>query len=244
MEMRSLLLAAVSAGMMIIGTAGAPAADLSPIRVAPPPPPPPAPVANWSGHYAGVQLGWANVRGQIDGGTYFQTPVGGTPANAFLLGGKIGHNLQARGPFVIGAEGDVSGILGNDVFCATGGCETASQAGGPQLSFNVHGVGSLVGRLGWAPSNRALFYGLGGFATGAVQTNDWYAGANHDGSVHLFTGWTAGLGMDVMVLNNISLGIEGRYYDLGNKTLTDATNFTWGWHPTMWTLSIGAKHYF
>src|SRR6185295_1070732 len=68
MEMRSLLLAAISAGMLIIGTAGAPAADLSPIRVAPPPPPPLAPVANWSGHYAGVQLGWANVRGQIDGG--------------------------------------------------------------------------------------------------------------------------------------------------------------------------------
>jgi len=241
--MRALLLAAVSAGMMIIGITGASAADLSPIRVAPPPPP--LPIANWSGHYAGVQLGWANVRGQIDTGIFFQTPgfEDATPANAFLLGGKMGYNVQFRGPLVFGAEADVSGIFGNDVSCATGGCETA-QAGGPMLSFNVHGVGSLVGRLGWAPSARALFYGLGGFAVGAVQTNDYYAGGNHDGSEHLFTGWTAGLGVDVKLLNNTSLGVEGRYYDLGKKILTDATNFTWGWHPTAWTLTVGAKHYF
>jgi len=59
-----------------------------------------------------------------------QTYVGGTPANAFLLGGKIGHNFQTRGALVFGAEADVSALAG-PISSAASPAELRKSATGP-----------------------------------------------------------------------------------------------------------------
>jgi len=242
--MRALLLTGVAAGTLISGVVAASAADVrAPVRVV-------APAPSWAGHYFGLSLGWVNARGSINdvnneygGGTNagFQ---GVDPGNGFLLGGKLGYNFGAGGGhgLILGVEADVSGVFGEDATCG-GTCATFSSGVAPGLSYNLHGLASLVGRLGWAVSNRSMFYGLAGIATGAVTTNAWN-NTQQDGTQRLFTGWTAGLGLDMMMSNNVSFNLEGRYYDLGSKTFNNPANFPVGYHPTAFTLSIGAKHYF
>ena len=55
--MRSLLLTGVSAGAILLGVVAAQAADVrAPVRVVAP-----APIADWSGHYFGLSLGWGQA---------------------------------------------------------------------------------------------------------------------------------------------------------------------------------------
>src|SRR6476659_5622236 len=188
--MRALLLTGVSAGAILIGVIDASAAD----RVAPARIVAPAPVNNWAGHYAGLVLGWGSVRGEInDTVPSFANNAGFedvNAGNAFLLGGKLGYNFGGGigHGLVLGVEADVTSVFGDDATCAQPGCVDYTSAASPSLSFNVVGVGSIVGRLGWAIGNRSLFYGLAGWAVGAVRTNSW-DNYNYDGSQHLFMGW-------------------------------------------------------
>jgi len=246
MKMRALLLTGVSAGAILIGIVDASAAD----RVAPARIVTPAPVNNWAGHYGGLVLGWGSVRGQINdvnpnyaNNAGFQDVKAG---NAFLLGGKLGYNFGGGigHGLVLGVEADVTSVFGEDAICGAPGCVDYNSPTGPALSFNVVGVGSIAGRLGWAIGNRSMFYALAGWAVGAVRTNHWDNGA-WDGTQRMFmTGWTAGLGLDMIASQNVTVGFEGRYYDLGSKTTTDSANETFGWHPKLWTFTVGTKYHF
>jgi outer membrane immunogenic protein len=233
-------MAGASAGAILIGVAGASGADVSPIRIAP------IEVMDWSGFYYGLALGWGRQQGQINdvnpnyaNNAGFQDVNAG---NAFLLGGKLGYNFRMTGPLVLGVEADVTAVFGEDATCSDG-CDIYVYGNNPALTYNIDGVASLAARLGWAPTNRSMFYGLLGVAVGAVRTNHWDS-YQYDGHRRFFTGWTAGLGGDMMMTHNVSIGIEGRYYDLGSQTRTDGSNETFGWHPTLWTITVNAKHYF
>jgi len=244
--MRALLLTGVSAGAILIGVIDASAAD----RVAPARIVTPAPVNNWAGHYAGLVLGWGSVRGEINDVVPEYATTSGfasvDPGNAFLLGAKMGYNFGGGigHGLVLGVEADVTSVFGEDATCGQAGCVDGSSGLTPQLGFNVVGVGSIVGRLGWAVGSRSMFYALAGWAVGAVRTNHW-DNANYDGRQRLFMGgWTAGLGVDMIASQNVTVGFEGRYYDLGSKTGVDSTNETFGYHPKLWTFTFGTKYHF
>ena len=243
--MRALLLTGVAAGALVSGVVVASAADVrAPVRIVAP-----APVPDWSGHYFGLSLGWGQARGTLtDTGGQFVGDGSQSvdPANAFLLGGKLGYNFGGGlgHSLILGVEADVTGVFGEDATCTGAVCSITTPSGGPALGYNLQGLGSLVGRLGWA-NPRSMFYLLAGVATGAVTTKEWVGAAAVEGSSHLFMGWTAGLGMDVMAAPKVSWGIEGRYYDLGSKTLTAPGSTTAvAWHPIAWTFTVGTKYHF
>lgn len=161
-------------------------------------PPAPAPVEiealpTWSGFYAGVNLGY--------GFGDFGTPAGDISADGFLAGAYAGYNFQA-GQFVYGVEGDVGySWLDGDGEGALAGV-TAEQG------FN----GAVRGRLGYA-LDPVLLYAAGGLAiTNAEAT----AGAVSDSNTHI--GWTAGVGAEALVTQNIIGRVEYRYNDFGSET--------------------------
>jgi outer membrane immunogenic protein len=134
--MMKMLSFTVSAIALTLSAGEALASDL-PSRRAPPPPPyfEPAPVATWTGFYAGVNAGgtWAQSNSVnvwsapiLTGDptvNMFPVPTAGAAALAasgtlpssssgFIGGGQIGYNSQISSNFVAGIEADIQGIGG------------------------------------------------------------------------------------------------------------------------------------
>lgn len=65
---------------------------------------------------------------------------------------------------------------------------------------------TLRGRVGYA-FNRVLLYGTGGVAFGGLQNL---------GASSTNTGWTAGVGVEAAVTQNVTARVEYRHTDLGN----------------------------
>ncbi len=161
-----------------------------------------APVANWSGFYAGSYLGYNFGK--------FDTSAGDVDANGFGGGLFIGGNSQI-GSIVYGAEidGGYSGANGS-----LGGVEA-------EQNFN----GSVRARLGYDFSP-VLIYGTAGVAITGVEVDD---GVNSDRNAHI--GWTVGAGADAMITQRIFGRLEYRYtdfeskdYDLGGTTISSGFN--------------------
>ena len=105
----------------------------------------PAPYSlyNWSGFYAGLNLGyeWGKV-----------TNTGVNPSG-ILGGGQVGYNWQ-RGQFVFGAEADLQGSSANNTFAP--------------WKFSNPWFGTVRGRAGYA-FNNILLYGTLGIAYGDLR---------------------------------------------------------------------------
>lgn len=104
---------------------------------------PPASVFNWSGVYAGLNLGygWGKV-----------TNTEANPSE-ILGGGQIGVNWQS-GQFVYGAETDLQGSGADDTFAG--------------YKFSNPWFGTVRGRAGYA-FNNVLLYGTLGLAYGSLR---------------------------------------------------------------------------
>lgn len=110
-------------------------------------------VYNWSGPYAGLNLGysWGKV-----------TNADGYPSG-ILGGGQIGMNWQS-GQFVYGAEGDLQASGASDTFAG--------------YQFSNPWFGTLRGRAGYAINN-VLLYGTLGLAFGDLKGTFGGAGETH-----------------------------------------------------------------
>jgi len=184
-----------SLGILAATTAVAFAADLPP-RYAPQPYRAPiySPIYNWTGFYFGINGGGGWGRSQWDGLDRFDVSGG-------LIGGTVGYNWQF-GQAVMGIEGDVdwSGIRGTThAFCVPG-CETRN-----------HWLSTVRGRVGYA-WDRFLPYITAGLAVGDIAAN---VPGLPGGSI-TNAGWTVGAGIEVGVVNNVSVKAEYLYVDLGN----------------------------
>jgi outer membrane immunogenic protein len=145
---------------------------------------------------------------------------------SFTGGAMIGYNWQHES-LVFGAEADInylgfsddSTLVVNDVdvpFISGDSSDVTSK-----LSLDAEWFGTLRGRLGFAADN-FLIYGTGGLAYGHVQgsaVGELVNGAEtigYDASASDTNwGWTAGAGIEYG-LDNLSLGIEYLYVDLGS----------------------------
>jgi opacity protein-like surface antigen len=128
-------------------------------------PPVPAPLAwFWTGFYVGGHVGAAV------GTANFADPFGSSifgdnvTTPGFLAGGQIGYNWQVpNSPWVLGVEGDISGLVSN-------GTNTCLAFSGLFVSANCSSrpdvTGTLTGRVGYAfgPSGTTLIYAKGGGA--------------------------------------------------------------------------------
>jgi outer membrane immunogenic protein len=197
-----------TAMLLIVGTAGAMAADLP--QPMPPPPQAPAmyvpavaPVYNWGGIYLGINGGYGFGNSNWTGGA---ASSGTFTTNGFVAGGTLGFNYQWDA-LVVGAETDLdfTGITGNGppAFCTD--CKTSNDW-----------LGTTRGRVGWAV-DRMLFYGTAGVAYGNIQAN-----ANGITNTSTEIGWTAGLGVEAAITDNLTARLEYLYVDLSSGSCTTA----------------------
>ncbi len=105
--------------------------------------PPPASVYNWTGPYAGLNLGYE--WGKVTNSSVDPSGVAG--------GGQIGYNWQS-GQFVFGAETDIQASAADDTFAP--------------YKFSNPWFGTLRGRAGFAINN-ILLYGTVGLAYGDLK---------------------------------------------------------------------------
>src|SRR5262249_36263565 len=105
--------------------------------------PPALSVYNWSGFYAGLNLGyqWGHV-----------TNTGIDPSG-IAGGGQLGYNWQT-GQFVFGVEADIQASAADDTFAP--------------YKFSNPWFGTLRGRAGYAINN-ILLYGTFGLAYGDLE---------------------------------------------------------------------------
>jgi outer membrane immunogenic protein len=238
----------LSTTALIAMTALAAAADLPARTVAPAPLPVVAPVFTWTGFYAGINGGYiwddASVRYRSGAGGAFDAAVaaGVIPervslsTDGFTIGGHVGGNMQF-GVFVAGIEADIAYTdIGRTRVIAGGGPGTGFSARTTTVSSDMDFFGTVRGRIGLG-FDRFLVYGTGGLA---------YAGVNTRGSIRsdvvpaafgiyegdfgddIRVGYAVGVGAEYAFTNNLTVGVEYLYYDLGdeNVTLTNAGGFT------------------
>ena len=185
-----ILIGTVSAGLL---ATPALAADIGEVEQLPTPQYTEArPTGDWTGFYLGVLGGYGF-------GTANTSVVGDVDADGFDVGGYAGGNWQ-WGNFVVGAEADLLYPFRDG---ASGGL-------GVEQGLN----GSLRGRAGIA-LDRFLVYATGGAAATNLELS---TAAGADDAV--LWGWTAGAGVEGMVMDNITARIEYRYTDYGAETLT------------------------
>ena len=157
---------------------------------------PQAPAAEYSEPVAS-----GNWAGAYVGGTasYQRSDMGGAKGTGFGAGVYGGYNMQ-NGQMVYGAETDLN----------YSGVDTHNSAAGVSTKQGVNG--SIRGRVG-IDLNPVLLYGTAGLAAANVEMKD--TAGNKDDKNAL--GWTAGVGAEAFVTNNITARVEYRYSDYQGK---------------------------
>jgi outer membrane immunogenic protein len=190
-KMKKTLLTAVS--LIALGMAPAFGADL-PARTYTKAPALVAPVNNWTGFYIGAMGGYAKEDtsgiGALSGG---------------LAGGTVGYNWQS-GMMVYGLEADAAW---SDVGA------TAGIPGLASATDKINDLGTVRGRIGVAFS-QILLYGTGGFAWADNELTATVLGVSASES-HFHTGWTAGAGIEAMIVPNWSVKAEYLYRSLSSE---------------------------
>lgn len=167
--------------------------------------PPPTSVYNWTGPYAGLNLGyeWGKV-------TNSNLEPGGIAG-----GGQLGYNWQT-GQFVLGVETDIQASGADDTFAP--------------YKFSNPWFGTLRGRAGFAINN-VLLYGTFGLAYGELKGE--FFGVEEDKTLVGWTGgaglefgfapnWSAkveylymDLGSRAYTITGVNNGLQASYLQLG-----------------------------
>jgi outer membrane immunogenic protein len=217
--MKKILLSAIAFAALLAGPATA--ADLPVYKASPEllKAPPREIFSGWNGYYLGLNIGYSWGEDQID------WSLAGFPAtsdtgrmNGVIGGFQSGINLQI-GNWVYGMEidGQWSGQKGTTTNCLVT-CAIASVEGTRELDW----LGTARSRIGLSPSPFTyLIYLTGGVAYGQVRAA--YNLSTPAGVVANFgynngrLGWTAGAGIEVAVIGDLSVKLEYLYVDLGKS---------------------------
>ena len=160
---------------------------------------------SWTGGYFGGQLGygWSSV---ATGETNVYNDPSGSPdgtldpfsysGTGIIGGGEVGYNWQS-GPMVLGVVGDFSGANIQGSYTDPDNAFTAESTINWLTTARLN-VGVPLGSM--------LLYGTGGVAFGGLQNG---------GASSTNTGWTAGVGVEAAVTQNVTARVEYRHTDLG-----------------------------
>lgn len=176
----------------LMGMSSAYAADVINEEPVPPAPMETPPVASWMGPYVGVVGGYGFAGRAKD--TTFGNSMN---TDGFVGGGFAGYNYDTGTGIVAGIEGDLgySGVKGSNA--------------GTEVKSGLDG--SIRARLGYTVTPTILLYGTAGGAGRNVSVTE---GGVKDSNTAL--GWTAGVGADVKITQNIFGRAEYRYSDYGS----------------------------
>ncbi|HLH98646.1 MAG TPA: outer membrane beta-barrel protein [Xanthobacteraceae bacterium] len=184
---------------------------------------------SWTGAYVGANLG--GIWGTFDvnpATTDNLTGAVGLPGsasinNSSLIGGfQAGYNWQI-GMWVLGLEQDYqfTGLKQTDAFGTPAGLFLP----GDSIQVKTDYLGATRAKVGLA-WERAMVYAAGGLETGMFDVTSSYVSRGAGGSpAQSFTdtnklhfGFNVGAGVEFAVTNNIFIGAEYRYIDLGRET--------------------------
>ncbi|MGY6710506.1 MAG: outer membrane protein [Rhizobiaceae bacterium] len=186
---------AAALGIAVLAAVPAHAADV--VFQEPPAPQPSAPmdfapIATWTGPYAGLQFGYG-FSGRVN------TPGGNIATDGWSGGAFAGYNLQ-NDMFVYGVEGDINYSR-----------FTGSTAGVADARTSIDG--SLRARAGVAVTDDILLYGTGGVAAQRLTVSPWTT----TGDEQALIGFTAGAGMDARLTDQVFGRVEYRYTQYGSR---------------------------
>ncbi|MDB5536842.1 MAG: porin family protein [Devosia sp.] len=168
---------------------------------------------DWSGFYAGIFGGVAPGRYEYNGTAGFGFPYIGDDVGG-LVGMQAGANYQ-MGNFVFG------GVVDLALTSLEGSTSSGPAANDITISSSLKDLGSVRGKVGFAMSD-VLAYVHGGLAFGQTRTSavTTATGVPFDGfHGNDRIGFTIGAGVEVKVLENVSLFAEYAYTDLGTATV-------------------------
>lgn len=180
---------------------------------------------DWSGFYGALAIGygWGDADLEHLNVNQFGGP-GGKYTNDdsdFLYGGAVGYNYQFSGtPFVLGAE---AGLRSGTTMSDHGEWAIYNNWTNTKVEYVV----SAVARVGYDLGD-FMPYVKAGYAGGKVSTSQllnppagpmqtWTADDFHHG-------YTLGAGVDVMMTENIFVGLDYSFTDLGKVTLSALDN--------------------
>lgn len=180
---------------------------------------------DWSGVAVSIHGGLA--AGDLDNPVALVDPLGATVLGGNLgqtfggglVGAGVGYNFQI-GSFVLGVAADASWSEADAVTSIDIGAPINESA---DIVTEMNWLATARGVAGYAFDN-VLVYVTGGGAWADLDTTVSGFGQSFSGG-DTAQGWTVGGGVDVGVTENISIGVEYLYIDLGE---TDALNIDIG----------------
>ena len=168
-----------------------------------------APRFNWTGAYAGAQVGygWADTDAQSGMTTGFNQSYS-YDSDSIVGGFHGGYNLHYQG-FVYGIEADIDFADLNETSVGSSGTQTHQTS--------LEWMGSVRARVGYA-ADKTLFYVTGGWAFGEVDITQASVGGGQIASYSdIRHGWTLGGGIEQAFASNMTARLEYRYTDLGSE---------------------------
>jgi outer membrane immunogenic protein len=206
----------------------------------------PVVVYNWTGFYAGVNVGysWGRDNADIVGSSTttirtrdFRTAgptlisdttvvtgptafagTGSTKVDGIIGGGQIGYNWQFDRSWVFGLEADIQGSGEKGDFAVCAGALGCSVVG--TADYKLNWFGTVRGRLGVLASDRVLLYVTGGLAYGELESNYALGFVGFPtagfGSKQIKAGYTVGGGIEGALGGNWTAKAEYLFMDLGS----------------------------
>jgi outer membrane immunogenic protein len=199
--------AGTAAGALLATAFAAQAADM-PVKAPFYKSPPRSVIAyyNWTGAYAGINLGWGS------GTSTWSSPAISNSPTGMLFGLTLGYNWQA-GSIVYGVEGDFGwSTVKGSAPCLVGTCETKNSW-----------LGTARGRIGYA-FDRFLPYFTGGLAFGDIKATNTNPGFGTATTTKM--GWTLGGGLEYAFMSNWTAKFEYLYVNLGSFDCGTACSLT------------------
>jgi len=134
----------------------------------------------------------------------------GSKRDSFIGGVHVGYNYQFDNNLVVGAVADINFLKWERYLGVTDGTHSLRR----EQSLDY--LGTVRAKLGYA-ADRVLVYASGGLAYGGLKTEFLLDDVRFDGERKVLSGYAVGAGIDVMVFDNVSIGAEYLYTDLGRK---------------------------
>jgi len=199
---------------------------------------PPAPSYDWSGFYAGFNLGVGQSTEDWLLGVGAHTPgfdAGNNDLAGTLAGVQAGYDVQT-GIIVFGLQAGVSATHLSGELSTPGNPWDSGCWGGNHASATCTGtvnwLAEFTGRVGLLASPTNLFYLKGGVAavedSFTVDNGRWFGG--NDGFSYfpvtqVRVGWVAGVGAEAALTDSVSLFGEFNYYDFGTQNVDFQTDY-------------------
>ena len=208
------------------------------------PPPPPAIYSWWTGCYLGGNLGGAWTRAFYTHDNSQVVEDFTFIPKALIGGGQLGCQYQWDS-LVFGLEGTWSWT----------NLQQSQQSvllpppPGHERSIGIDQIGTITPRVGYA-WDRTMLYAKAGWAGVRVSARSRNLGTGETIDFTDFTsGWTVGVGMEHVPWQNIVLGVEANYYNVGSFDRSGVDTFGvparfFNTSASLWAISVRASYLF